>query len=372
MASAAALRPPRLTVDLAAVAENWRILHRTAAPAACGACLKADAYGMGLAPVARALWGAGCREYFVATAQEGAALRAVLPQAVVYVLGGYFGEDRELVAGAGLIPALNDLTQIDAWLRDQPGAPAALQIDTGMARLGLTGDELERLASDSGLQARLEVALLVSHLACADNPSDPRNAEQRERFEAARKRLGVPRCSLAASSGLFLGPAYRYDLARPGAALFGVNPQPELPSPMRAVVHLEAPVLQLRTVHAATGVGYGATFRAAPPARLAAVGIGYADGYPRAAGNRARVRIAGQDAPVVGRVSMDVVTVDVSGLSEEVSRPGAPVSLLDADYGVDALGAAADTIGYEILTRLGSACERRYVGGPEETATAEP
>lgn len=355
-------------MDLAAIADNWRLLAARAAPGQCGACVKADAYGLGLAPVARVLAAAGCAEFFVATAHEGAAVRRHAPHALVYVLGGYRHAEAAAYADRMLVPALNDLGQVAAWHADHGRAPAALQIDTGMARLGLTPEDLATLIADAHRRARLDIALLVSHLACADRPADPRNAAQREAFEAARQALGAPRASLAASSALFLGDAYRYDLARPGAALYGVNPEPGRPNPMRAVVRLEAPVLQVRDVRAPTGVGYGATFEATPPARLAALGIGYADGYPRAAGNRARVRIAGVEVPVVGRVSMDVVTVDIGALPAGAVDGGTQAVLLDDGYGVDALAAAADTIGYEILTRLGSACARCYHGGEGQEA----
>lgn len=363
-------RPPRLTVDLAAVAHNWRVLAGRMANGTCGACVKADAYGLGLVPVARALWSAGCREFFVATAGEGMRLLGAVPGARVYVLDGYLEAEAPLYADRRLVPALNDLDQVHAWTRAHGAAPAAVQIDTGMARLGLGAEECAVLAADAALRARLDIALLVSHLACADDAGDPRNARQRAVFEAVRVALGGPRASLAASFGLYLGDAYAYDLARPGAALYGVNPQPGRPNPMRAAVLLEAPVLQLRQVRAPTGVGYGATFEAHPPARLAAVGIGYGDGYPRAAGNRALARVGGHSVPLVGRVSMDVVTVDVSALPAGAVRAGTAVALLDAEYGVDALAQAADTIGYEILTRLGSGCARRYRNGETGPAVA--
>jgi alanine racemase len=346
---AASLRPPQLHVDLAAIAHNWRLLAARAAPGQCGACVKADAYGLGLGPVARALAAAGCTEFFVATAAEGTALRRHAPDATAYVLGGYRHADAPAYADRMLVPALNDLEQVAAWHADHGRAPAALQIDTGMARLGLAPEELATLIADAR-RTRLDIALLVSHLACADRAHDPRNAAQREAFEAARVALGAPRASLAASSALFLGDAYRYDLARPGAALYGVNPQPGRPNPMRAVVRLEAPVLQVRDVHAPTGVGYGATFQAAT------------------AGNRARVRIGRVEVPVVGRVSMDVVTVDIGALPAGAVHAGTPAVLLDDGYGVDALAGAADTIGYEILTRLGSACARRYHRGEAQEA----
>ena len=352
-------RAATLSVDLDAIASNYLWFAQRAAPAACAACVKADAYGLGMAPVARTLWRAGCREFFVATAGEGAALRQLLPQALIYVLNGYLPGEQSLLREAGLTPVLNAPAQVAAFETDFPaGTPAALQLDTGMTRLGLDARDIDALSARWRRPGA--IAVLLSHLACADEPEHPMNARQLARFRTARQALGRPRASLANSSGVLLGSEWHFDLVRPGAGLYGLNPQPATPNPLRPVVRLHAPVLQVRSVPGDVSVGYGAAYRMPAPGRLATIACGYADGYPRAAGNRAQAMIEGQRVPLVGRLSMDLLTLDVGALPADRPHPGEQVELLGPDYDIDALATAAGTIGYELLTHMGRLCRRRY------------
>lgn len=357
----ALLTRPCLEIDLEAIAANWRALARFTAPAECAAVVKADAYGLGLAPVARALARAGCRSFFVARPEEGAELRALLPEARIFVLDGLALRPAAFFLEARLEPVLGSPRDLHAWLaecrRTGTRAAAAVLVDTGLTRLGCDPAELVALESE----ARAAVALLVSHLACADEPAHPLNARQLARLKAVCPLFPRAKVSLAASSGIFLGPAFHFALVRPGAALYGVNPTPGRPNPMRPVVRLRAPVLHVHQLREAGSVGYGATFPTRPGMRIAVLPVGYADGYPRAAGDRATARIANHVVPVVGRVSMDLLTVDVSDVPPELVQPGTAVELLGAEFGVDALADAAGTIGYEILTRLGRRFERRYL-----------
>jgi len=349
----------RLTVDLDALAANWRALARRAAPAECAGVVKADAYGLGMAPVARALAGAGCRRFFVAHPEEGAALRQVLAGAEIYVLHGLRPGAAAAYLALGLLPVLSEAGELEAWRAHARTLgrplPAALQLDSGMTRLGL--DPATALDDLAGV----EVRLLMSHLACADERENPANERQRAAFAAAAVRLpGVPR-SLAASSGIFLGDGYLFELVRPGIAVYGGNPTPGAANPMRPAVRLEARILQVHDIAAACAVGYGATFTAPAGSRIATVAAGYADGILRRQGGRGRATVADREVPVVGRVSMDLLALDVSGLPEV--RPGDMAVLLSERVTIDDMAAAADTVGYEILTRLGRRAARVYLGG---------
>jgi alanine racemase len=352
-----------LTIDLGALVNNYRRLQRQASGSEVAAVVKANGYGLGALEVARALAGAGCRRFFVAHLDEGRALRERLPAAPIHVLNGLPPGTEAAMHEADLVPVLNHPGELARWAGQARAAgrrlPAALQIDTGMCRLGFSEAELERL--DGASVSALELVLVMSHLACAEEPRNPLNAQQRERFERLRRHLPRAPASLANSSGIFLGPSFRYDLCRPGVALYGVNPTPGRANPMAPVVTLEAPVLQVHEVRAPGTVGYGAAYPTREGMRIATVPVGYADGYPRAAGGRASARIAGQIVPLAGRVSMDLITLDVSALPADAVHPGAMVSLIGGPDGVDELAGAADTIGYEILTRLGSRFARSYI-----------
>lgn len=354
-----------LTVDLAAIAENYRLLRRQAGRAACAAVVKADAYGLGAARVAPTLARAGCRDFFVAHLDEGLALRAILGRGprIAVLHGAPPGTEGDCRA-QDLVPVLNDLEQVAAWRglarRRDEVLPAILQVDTGMARFGLPRADLDRLLAGPDGLAGLSLDLVMSHLACADTPDHPANAEQHAAFASLRSRLpGVP-ASLAASSGIFLGPAFQADLVRPGAALYGVNPQPGRPNPMRPVVRLQARILQLREVAAGAGIGYGHTAVARRPMRLAVVAAGYADGYLRSASGRGMAFAGPHPLAGVGRVSMDSLILDVTDVPPEAVPLGGFVDLIGPGHGVDALAEAAGTIGYEVLTSLGARYHRVY------------
>jgi alanine racemase len=364
-----------LTVDLAAIRANYALLKRQSGAAQCAGIVKADAYGLGMEHVAAVLHAAGCSCFFVATPHEGAALAPLLPQGEIYVFQGPSPEDRDLYLRHALRPVLNSLWQLETWRGADPArrAPAAIHVDTGLARLGLDAGELATLAAEPSRARDVEVALIISHLACADEPEHPHNRRQLARFQSAVEALGpalnregkpLPRASLSASSGIFLGPAFHFDVTRAGAALYGLSPFAAGANPMRPVVTLQAKILQVRHVDAGETVGYGATHRLTRPARLAVVAAGYADGYFRSLGNRGCAYIGEQQVPVIGRVSMDLLTLDVSEVAPERARPGAWVELLGPHISADALADRAGTNGYEVLTSLGRRYRRRYVDDP--------
>jgi alanine racemase len=354
-----------LTIDLGAIVENYDRLRGRVARAETGAAVKADAYGLGAGRVAPALAAAGCKSFFVAHLDEGIALRRVLPEASIAVLHGPPpGAEREFVQHR-LSPVLNEPGQAARWARltapTPARPPAILQLDTGMTRLGLGRSEVEALAADRAKLEALGVVSVMSHLACADEPEHPSNRAQLGRFEELRAVLPPLKASLANSSGVFLGPAYHFDLVRPGAALYGVNPTPGRGNPVRPVVRLTAPIIQLHRLEARVGVGYGSTHKAASGRRIATVAAGYADGYLRALGNAGHASIDGTRVPVVGRVSMDLITIDVTDLPETRVQPGQAVDLIGDGCDLDTLAAEAGTIGYEILTSLGARYARRYL-----------
>jgi alanine racemase len=350
----AAIARARLTIDLDAVAANWRALDALSAPAVeTAAVVKADGYGLGAAEVGRALAAAGARSFFVALAEEGAALREALgPGPAIHVFAGLMLGDAELCRAFDLVPCLNSPAQMAAFAAALPGRPCALQLDSGMNRLGL---EPAELAAAPDLVRRLAPVLAISHLACADEPSHPMNAAQAQAFAALAARLPGVRLSLAATGGILLGPDFHFGMIRPGVGLYGGLPFAEA----RPVVSLALPVIQVRDVAMGEAVGYGAAWTAAAPSRIATVAAGYADGLLRAVGEGGLSLYAGgTPCPVVGRVSMDLITVDVGALAEV---PDA-LEILNARQTVDDLARAAGTIGYEVLTSLGGRYERVYKG----------
>ena len=353
-----------LHIDLAAIVENWRLLAARAAPGAVAGVVKANAYGLGADKVAPALRAAGCRHFFVAHLAEGIALRETLGSGpMIAVLNGFApGADGD----AALVPVLNSLGDVLAHAAAGRSAGQArralLHLDTGMARLGLDAAEQARLVADHSLLAGLDLLYIMTHLACADEPNHPLNAEQAARFDRACAVLPKFKRSFANSSGLFLGADYASDLARPGCALYGINPTPGLPNPLRQVLRLEAPVLQIREIPAGASVGYGASFMAARPSRIATIAVGYADGYLRSLSGQGGAAYRGLMLPLVGRVSMDLITLDVTDVPGLV--PGDAVTLIGgAAPSPDDLAARADTIGYEILTSLGARYRRAYGAG---------
>jgi alanine racemase len=356
----------RLTIDLQALTANWRYLRQQSPGAACGAVVKADAYGLGLAPVAQALYTAGCRAFFVALVEEGLTLRAQLPQdAQIYVLHGALPGADAACAQAGLIPVLNSLDQVQRWQQQarlvDHRLPAALRADTGMARLGLTEAEWQALAADPACLEGVDIVLVMSHLACAEEQHNPLNALQLQAFRRMKAAWpGIPG-SLANSSGIFLGAPYHFDLLRPGAALYGVAPTSNTPNPMRPVVRLQGRMIQCREISEGIGVGYNHTWHAQRPTRVATVSVGYADGYLRSLSNRAQLRFRGHNTPLIGRVSMDTVTVDVSEVPQSLLVPGVWFDLLDDTQDINALAQQAGTNAYEILTSTGSRYQRVYL-----------
>ena len=360
-----------LTVDLDAIIANWRKLEKTAVPAECGAVIKADAYGCGTAPVARALHKAGCRTFFVATLEEARTARAAVPTATIYVLGGYFQNTGEHYAEIDCRPVIGDLNELAEWdvfcRRTGWTGGAAIHVDTGMNRLGLTLQEAQAIiprinAGDHG------ITLVMSHLVSAEQLNSSVNAKQLAAFRTiASEFTGVP-AALANSSGIFLGAPFQFDLVRPGAALYGVNPTPEADNPMQPVVDLKARIVQIRNVERGETVGYGGTWTARRPTRLAIVAAGYADGYFRAAGSNdgtrgAEVVVAGQRCPIAGRISMDLMAVDITDLPPKAARRGHLVTLIGEGITVDELAHHFGTIGYEVLTSLGPRYARIYKGG---------
>lgn len=372
-----------LTVDLDAIVANWRKLEKTAVPAECAGVVKADAYGCGADQVARALANAGCKTFFVATLDEARVVRSAAPAAAIYTLDGFFQNTGDTYATIDCKPVIGDLNELAEWdvfcRRSGWTGGAAIHIDTGMNRLGLTVAEAQGIiprinAGDHG------ITLVMSHLASAELVNSPLNAKQLTTFrEIASLFSGVP-ASLSNSSGVFLGAAFQFDLMRPGAALYGINPTPEADNPMQPVVDLKARIVQVRNVERGETVGYGGTWTARRPTRLALVSAGYADGYFRAAsandGTRgAEVVVAGKRCPIAGRVSMDLIAVDITDLEKNAARRGHMVTLIGEGITVDELAHHFGTIGYEVLTSLGKRYARVYKGGEamaKELAPAVP
>jgi alanine racemase len=355
-----------LEIDLSGMVANWQLLAARVEPAGCAAVVKADGYGLGAAQVSAALAAAGCRLFFVATLDEAIKLRNVLPGfCEIAVLNGPLPGSAEEFVFYRLLPVLNEPGQIAEWAdlaERRRGLPAILHVDTGMARLGLTIPEFERLAGEPLRHRAIRWRALISHLACADQPAHSLNEIQRMRFVFARKLFGDLAASLAASSGIFLGRGFHFDFVRPGAALYGINPQPGTPNPMRQIVRLKGRILQVREVDRGESVGYGAAHTMERPGRLATVAVGYADGWLRSLSHRGSACLGGKRLPLVGRISMDLAVFDVSAVDPSLARPGGFIELLGDDYGVDAAAADAGTIGYEILTALSRRCHRAYRG----------
>ena len=349
-----------LTIDLAALRRNWRKLADMVAPAECAAVVKADGYGCGLERVVGALLAEGCRTFFVARLSEGLRARAVTAEATIYVLDGLLPGAGAEMRQAGLRPALGSLAEIAEWAAGG-GGPAALHFDTGMNRLGLAVDDAAMALAALGRAPDL----VMSHFASSEDLASPDNPSQIERFAHVRAMLPNIPASLCNSSGLFLPSHPWLDIARPGYALYGGNPTPGRPNPMRAVVSLEAPVLQTRRVETGARVGYNGQWTAKRRTLLAVIPVGYADGVPRSAmGVDGKpgpdVAIAGARCPIAGRVSMDLICIDATDAPEDAVTRGAPVELLGATIGVDEFGERAGTIGYEILTSLGRRYRRSY------------
>jgi alanine racemase len=363
-----------LTIDLGAIASNWREQQRRVGAAVeCAAVVKGDAFGCGIEPVAPALRRAGCRSFFVATPSEAFRLQDVVPDAAVAVFNGLMpGAERDY-AGAGVVPVLNDRGEVARWraLAAQQGKKLAafLQVDTGLNRLGIRDGDLQRLLDETDSLSGIDLGCALSHLACSSDGAHPMNAQQLERFHTVLGRLrgaGLsPRASLADSGGIALGPAYHFDLVRPGVSLFGGTTDPQhsqtLLAGLRPVVQLEALILQVKDVAPPETISYGCSFRVERPMKVATAAIGFADGLPRSLGGMGYGLLGGTKAPIIGRLSMDLTLFDVTAAPPEMAQPGRWITLIGPGRRLDDVAVEAGTIADEILTRLGSRYARRYL-----------
>ena len=355
-----------LRVDLGAIRANYRLLQSMLGPRVrCAGVVKANAYGLGASRVAPALASEGCRDFFVAHLDEALALQPHLPEAArIYILNGLpFGAEAEC-ASAGLIPVLNSAAQLASWAECArllgTRLAAVIQVDTGMNRMGLSLREMAEVSRQNSAADAIDVKFVMSHLACADEPAHEANAAQSAAFNALRDFFpGVPR-SLANSSGVFLGPDFHHDMVRPGAAVYGINPVPSQTNPMQPVVQLTAQVVQLRDVGPGDHIGYGWAHRAEKPSRLATLSIGYADGWHRAPGGV--VYVGDTPLPLVGRVSMDSIIVDLGADGAAQVSPGSMIELIGEHQSIDMVASAMGTIGHDVLTGLGARFERHYIG----------
>jgi alanine racemase len=357
-----------LTIDLAAVEANWRALARRVMPSECSAVIKADGYGCGIEPVAAMLAKAGCKTFFVADLFEARRVRAVTPEPAIYVLNGLMPGTASSFADLHARPVIGSLSELAEWdafvsANDWRGG-AALHVDTGMNRLGISPEEAAALAARIRAEGH-GITLLMSHLVSAEVPDHPLNDKQIKLFREIRVLYrGIP-SSLANSSGIFLSSAAHCDMVRPGAALFGVNPTPGKPNPMRPVVNLRGRIVALRPVPRGETVGYNAGWTAKRDTQVAIIAVGYADGYLRAASasdtiTGADAIVAGKRCTLAGRVSMDLLAVDITDLPDGSVKRGDMATLIGEEIGVDDLAANANTIGYEVLTSLGRRYHRVY------------
>ncbi len=340
----------RLIIDLDAVVANWRALD---AMTNCktGAVVKANGYGLGSGNVAKALFKEGVRQFFVAVAEEAVAIREELgPKPEICVFSGHMKGDTGLIRDLGLTPMLNSVEQLTLHFEALPGHPFGIQLDTGMNRLGM---ELQEWAAVAEVALSQEPRLVMSHLACADEPDHPMNPYQLDQFKKMTDGITAPR-SLAATGGILLGPEYHFDLTRPGIGLYGGLPF-ENATP---VIELDLPVVQVRDVAEGEVVGYGNAWQAARPSRIATVSGGYADGIARILSDKATLYHGETACPLVGRVSMDLLTIDVTDLPETPSK----LTVIGPQQTVDDLARAANTIGYEVLTQLGARYNRKTFG----------
>ncbi|MDO9413765.1 MAG: alanine racemase [Pseudolabrys sp.] len=355
-----------LTVDLSALVANWLALSRRAMPSECAAVVKANAYGCGIEPVVTALVRAGCKTYFVADLSEARRVREVAPEAAIYVLNGLIPGTPPVYAEIRARPVIGSMVELAEWDAFVAGSQwrggAALHVDTGMNRLGISANDAAALAP----RIRSEnhgITLLMSHLACAEDTAHPLNDLQIRLFREVRLHYrGIP-SSLANSSGIFLSDKAHCDVVRPGVALYGANPTPGRPNPMRPVVEVKARVMQVRNVAKGDTVGYSAGWTARRAARIAIISAGYADGYFRAGGSSDETPggfavIGGKRCPIAGRISMDLMGIDASDAPDV--RRGDFVTLIGDDLQLDEVAASSGTITYELLTNLGHRYHRVY------------
>ncbi|MCZ8186067.1 MAG: alanine racemase [Beijerinckiaceae bacterium] len=365
----------RLTIDCSALRANWLTLDRLSGAAETGAVVKADAYGLGIETAVPALAKAGCRTFFVAHLSEAIRARAAAPESAIYVLNGFASGRMQDYVAHRLRPVLGSAGEIDAWRQRPEGAElAALHVDTAMNRLGLRLDAALSLVNTTSL-ADLGIGLTMTHFASAEEPDAADTRDQISRFSALQAVIQAPGspnraipASLCNSSGHFIPGVPFFQLSRPGYALYGGNPTTGRPNPMQPVIRLEAPVVQILDVPAGEAVGYNGRWVARRDSRIATVSCGYADGFPRNAGNGpdhpgGTALVAGRECPFAGNVSMDLITIDVTGIPAASLKPGDFVTLIGDALDVDRVGAAGRTIGYEILTNLGRRYRRGAIGG---------
>jgi len=359
--------PARLTIHLGNLVENWRTMNRISGKARASAVVKADAYGLGIEPVGKALYAAGARDFFVAQAQEGARLRKVTPEARIYVLSGIWAGAEDLILGNDLVPVLASDEQLAFWMTliaDGLDHPCALNIDTGMNRLGLSMSDAMQLVDDPSRPSAFDPVMIMTHLACADDPRHPINLRQLESFQQVAQAYEGVESSLCNSAGIHLGSKYHFNLTRPGIALYGGAAVNGAKNRMLPVVTAEARILQVREAAQGETVSYGATHRLHRDSRLAIAAAGYADGWHRSlSGTGVPMRanrseggygwIAGHEVPILGRMTMDLTIFDVTDIPENRVRTGDYIELFGEHISVDQAAAAAGTIGYELLTGLG-------------------
>ncbi|KAB2704014.1 MULTISPECIES: alanine racemase [Brucella] len=351
-----------LTIDLSALRHNYSAIARHIAPTRAAAVVKADAYGLGASRVAPAFYDAGCRDFFVAHLGEAIALKPFLqPDATLYVLNGLQPGTEEACAREGILPVLNSLEQIENWAalatRQGKKLPALLQLDTGMSRLGLSPKEFERFLENATLLDAIDIKFVISHLASGDEPENAANARQLANMTALLARLPKLPVAFANSGGSFLDKTYHFDLARPGVALYGVGPKSEI----IPVLTLSARVIQVREINKGAAVGYGGAYIAEGPMRVATIAVGYADGWFRSLSNKGAAFFGDTRLPIIGRVSMDSITLDVSALPEGTLKLGSLVELIGPHQRLEDVARDCDTIPYEILTALGNRYARVYV-----------
>ncbi|MET3601763.1 alanine racemase [Martelella mangrovi] len=365
----------RLTIDLGAIVSNWKTMRALSGRARTAAVVKADGYGLGIEDVGEALYGAGAADFFVAVPEEGATLRRFAPDARIFVLSGMWPGTEEVFFENDLVPVLASSEQLSfffAAVAEFGDYPCALQIDTGFNRLGLTVEEALALAGDVSRPASFEPVLILSHLACGDDPASPMNKAQLEWFRIAASAFEGVETSLSASAGIFLGSDYHFDLTRPGIALYGGDSQAGTSKRLRPAATAEARIVQIREARAGTTVSYGATCKLGRDSRLAIAASGYADGYHRSlSGSGVPLRdavsaggygsVAGYKVPIAGRITMDMTVYDVTDVPEGAIRVGDYIELIGPNLPLDEAAAAAGTIGYELLTALGLRYRRRYI-----------
>ena len=355
-----------LEINIDSIIHNYQLINNKVGNTECAAVLKADAYGMGASVIAKALDKAGCSTFFVATIDEGIELRACFSkdENQIAVLSGLLEGSEDIFYSNKLTPVLNDTEQIKKWAiynkQKNISAPSILHIDTGMNRLGLTINELYDIIKNPTELKELHVEWIMSHLACGDQPRDIMNEKQLSVFLNAKKEFPNVKASLANSAGVFLGQSYHLDMVRPGIALYGSGSGSIPSKPLKQVIKLYSRILQIRTLSTGASVGYGASYRVSEATRVATVGLGYADGYLRSLSNCSWVFFNGLRLPVIGRISMDYITIDITQIASEKIQTGDFIEIIGDKFTLDDLATVANTVPHELLTRLGTRHHRIY------------